>query len=71
VVTHNAESVAPPEVHLDLCGRQILAPGFPRYLPCAKECGYLIGCGDAVDTVWHESCETLVHPTLIDGDDRG
>lgn len=47
----------PPEVTLDHHGRQVLAPGFRRYEPCAKGCGYLIGCGDAIDEIWHESCE--------------
>lgn len=47
----------PPEVRLDDDGRQVLAPGFNRYEPCAGGCGYLIGCGDAIDTICHESCE--------------
>ena len=46
----------PPEVVTDHHGRQLLSPGFQRYEPCAGGCGFLIGCGDAVDTVIHESC---------------
>lgn len=49
--------MTPREVVLDADGMQVLAPGFQRYELCAKGCGYRIGCGDAWDTVWHESCE--------------
>ena len=46
----------PPEVQLDLCGRQVCAPGFTRYIECDEGCGFLIGVGDAIDSVSHNSC---------------
>ena len=29
---------------------------FRQYLLCAGGCGYVIGCGDAIEEVWHNSC---------------
>lgn len=52
----HADSVAPPEVEFDLCGRQKLAPGFAHYVECDHGCGYLIGVGDAWASASHRSC---------------
>lgn len=54
---------APPEVALDYHHNQILAlqengERFPRYIDCSV-CGWLIGCGDAIDAITHESCAAL------------
>lgn len=57
----------PDEVVLDHHGRQVLAviddevpemagKPFRRYIPCSEGCGYLIGCGDAIESVAHLSC---------------
>lgn len=53
--------VVPPEVVLDYHRRQVLARDeegrpFAQYVECSVGCGYLIGCGDAVDSVAHASC---------------
>jgi hypothetical protein len=61
----------PPEVVLDVHGRQDLAPGFRRYEYCAGHCGWLIGCGDAIDTIWHQSCWDKAHPEQSDGSEVG
>lgn len=60
---HHRKFPPPPEVEVDPIGNQLHARDprtgeyFPRYLECAAGCGWLIGCGDAVDTVTHLSCE--------------
>jgi hypothetical protein len=46
----------PPEVVVDVHGRQVLAAGYNRYVPCEGGCGYVIGVGDGVGTAWHLSC---------------
>lgn len=51
----------PPEVVVDEHGRQVLALTddglrYSRYVECSAGCGWLIGCGDAIDQVSHESC---------------
>lgn len=56
----------PPEVTFDYHWDQVLArrddgSRFPRYVEC-EGCGWLIGCGDAIDTIWHNSCYALAHP---------
>lgn len=58
---------APVEVELDANGRQLLAHteeglSFAQYLPCSGGCGYLIGCGDAVEEAGHLSCLSTAHP---------
>jgi len=55
-VTLKPPRTRPPEVTLDVHGRQELASGFARYEYCSGRCGWLIGCGDAIDTIWHQSC---------------
>lgn len=52
---------APPEVELDYRGIQVLAKQpsgqpFRQYLLCSGGCGYVIGCGDAIEEVYHNSC---------------
>lgn len=51
---------APPEIVLDHHFHQVLAlqddgEPFMQYVPCSV-CGWLIGCGDAIDTITHNSC---------------
>lgn len=51
----------PPEVVLDYHRVQVLArtdagEPFAQYALCDGGCGWLIGCGDAIDTISHESC---------------
>lgn len=58
----------PPEVVLDYHSRQVLARDeqgnpFQQYAFCAGGCGYLIGCGDAIDLIWHESCAAPLSPS--------
>lgn len=62
------DDAVPPEVVLDAHGRQVLAlteqgARFSRYIECEGGCGWLIGVGDAVDTVSHESCAVVRPPT--------
>lgn len=58
----------PFEVELDRDGKQILSlidegpsegQRYARYVDCAGGCGFLIGCGDAVESASHLSCATL------------
>lgn len=66
-----SEAVVPPEVVI-YQGRQLLAPResggmFPRYIPCAGGCGYVIGGSDATGEVWHQSCWDKLRPLASDG----
>jgi hypothetical protein len=50
----------PPEVTFDYHWNQVVARRddgsyFPQYVECGG-CGWLIGCGDAIDSIWHNSC---------------
>lgn len=64
-MTVNAVAIPPPpEVGLDICGRQVLArehdgTRYPRYVDCAGGCGCLIGVGGVVETAEHVSCAVL------------
>ena len=62
----------PPEVTLGSDGRQVLGvidsedreragQPFERYVECESGCGYLIGCGQAIDTISHLSCSAIVN----------
>lgn len=51
----------PPEVVLNHHGNQVLArrangEHFRQYLECSEGCGFLIGCGDAAESIAHDSC---------------
>lgn len=51
----------PPEVVTDYHRHQVLAltdsgEPFTQYVECSDGCGYVIGCGDAVESASHMSC---------------
>lgn len=51
----------PPEVVLGHHGNQVLArrangEPYRQYVECSEGCGFLIGCGDAVESIAHDSC---------------
>jgi hypothetical protein len=62
----------PPEVVLDYHLNQVRATTedgkpFPRYVECSAGCGWLIGCGDAIDTISHESCDAKLRAVAVPG----
>lgn len=50
----------PPEVEFDYHWNQVVARRddgsyFTQYVEC-EGCGWLIGCGDVIESIWHNSC---------------